>query len=89
MTAVVVFGGTSAGFFATFAANLTLPDLWGAVAKTLVFGFLTASTACYLGMNVSGGSAGVGRAVNRMVVVAFVRDKSSRGLCQPAVANGQ
>jgi phospholipid/cholesterol/gamma-HCH transport system permease protein len=37
-----------------------------------VFGFLTASTACYLGMNVSGGSAGVGRAVNRMVVVAFV-----------------
>jgi phospholipid/cholesterol/gamma-HCH transport system permease protein len=72
LAAVVVLGGTSAGFFTTFAANLTLPDLWGAVAKTLVFGYLAASTACYLGMSVSGGPAGVGRAVNRMVVVAFV-----------------
>ena len=72
LAAVVVFGSTSAGFFSTFAANLTLPDLWGAVAKTLLFGFLAASTACYLGMSVSGGLAGVGRAVNRMVVIAFV-----------------
>jgi phospholipid/cholesterol/gamma-HCH transport system permease protein len=69
---VFALGETSAGFFATFSSNFATPDLWGAVAKTLIFGFFTAAVACHLGMTVSGGPEGVGRAVNRMVVIAFV-----------------
>jgi phospholipid/cholesterol/gamma-HCH transport system permease protein len=69
---VFALGETSAGFFATFSSNFATPDLWGAVAKTVIFGFFTAAVACRLGMTVSGGPEGVGRAVNRMVVIAFV-----------------
>lgn len=69
---VFAFGETSAGFFATFSSNFTLPDLGGAIAKTLLFGFVTGALACHLGMSVAGGPAGVGRAVNTMVVAALV-----------------
>jgi len=70
--AVFALGETSAGFFATFSSNFATPDLWGAVAKTIIFGFFAAAVACHLGMTVSGGPEGVGQAVNRMVVIAFV-----------------
>jgi len=70
--AVFSLGETSAGFFATFSSNFATPDLWGALAKTVLFGFFTAAVACHLGLTVSGGPAGVGRAVNRMVVVAYL-----------------
>jgi phospholipid/cholesterol/gamma-HCH transport system permease protein len=69
---VFVFGETSAGFFSTFASNFTTPDLFGAIGKTVLFAFVTATVACHMGLSVTGGPAGVGRAVNRCVVVSFV-----------------
>jgi phospholipid/cholesterol/gamma-HCH transport system permease protein len=69
---VFAFGETSAGFLSTFASNFTTPDLFGALAKTILFGFVSAAVSCHMGLTVTGGPAGVGRAVNRSVVVAFV-----------------
>lgn len=60
-----------ASFFGTLWANLTVADLVGFVAKTLVIGFIIALVNCYKGMNASGGPEGVGRAVNQAVVIAF------------------
>ena len=40
--------------------------------KTMVFGFIIAITASYLGINSSQGTQGVGRAATRSVVLASV-----------------
>lgn len=72
VAAVLVFGETTAGFLSTFASNFSLPDLLGSVLKTTGFGFIVAVVCCYKGMRVTGGSAGVGRAVNQAVVISFV-----------------
>ena len=71
LAAVVVFGDTTAGFMSTFTSNFTMPDLLGSVIKTSLFGFIIAIVCCFKGMNVKGGSEGVGRAVNQGVVIAF------------------
>jgi phospholipid/cholesterol/gamma-HCH transport system permease protein len=47
-------------------------DLIEAVAKPAFFGFLIAMIACHVGLGVSGGSEGVGKAVKRTVVLASV-----------------
>lgn len=70
--AVLTFGETSAGYLATFTSNFTLADLLGSLMKTAIFGFVVAIVCCYKGMNVKGGSEGVGRAVNQAVVISFV-----------------
>ena len=75
-----IFGGVLAelvyhqnlvGFWATFFANASVTDLWGSVVKTTIFGAIIAIVCCYKGMTASGGAAGVGRAVNEAVVIAF------------------
>lgn len=71
LATVVVFKGNSAGYLATFTSNFTLPDLLGSVIKTSLFGFIIGIVCCYKGMNVKGGSEGVGRAVNQAVVISF------------------
>lgn len=38
--------------------------------KTVVFGYLVATTGCYFGMNTTGGTEGVGRAATQGVVVS-------------------
>ncbi len=63
---------TSSSFFATFSELSQLADLWMALAKAAVFGFLAAMVACYKGMSARGGPKGVGDAVNQAVVVTFV-----------------
>jgi phospholipid/cholesterol/gamma-HCH transport system permease protein len=47
-------------------------DLIPATLKTAVFGFLIATTACYLGVNTTGGTEGVGRASTRSVVASSI-----------------
>jgi phospholipid/cholesterol/gamma-HCH transport system permease protein len=59
-------------FFATLANNAETTDLWASVLKTTLFGAIIAIVCCYKGMTVSGGAAGVGRAVNQAVVIAFL-----------------
>ena len=59
-------------FFATLANNAEPTDLWASILKTTLFGAIIAIVCCYKGMNASGGAAGVGRAVNQAVVIAFL-----------------
>lgn len=60
----------------SFAASLTLltglPDLSIGFVKSLIFGTTAGLIACYKGLNVSGGSQGVGNAVNETVVFTFM-----------------
>jgi len=60
------------GFFATLFSNASVTDLWGSVVKCTLFGAIIAVVCCYKGMTASGGAAGVGRAVNEAVVIAFM-----------------
>ena len=59
-------------FFATLGNNAEPTDLWASVVKTTLFGAIIAIVCCFKGMNASGGPAGVGRAVNQAVVIAFL-----------------
>src|SRR5918997_432887 len=59
-------------FFATLLNNASIPDLWGSVLKTTLFGAIIAVVSCYKGMTASGGAEGVGRAVNQGVVIEFL-----------------
>lgn len=61
----------SASFFANFTV-LHHIDLLATVVKAAAFGFITAIVACYAGLNATGGSQGVGRAVNSSIVVIFL-----------------
>jgi phospholipid/cholesterol/gamma-HCH transport system permease protein len=70
--AVIQFGGTAAAYWATFQAHFTVVDLFMNILKTFGFGFIIAIICSYKGINATGGSEGVGRAVNQAVVIAFV-----------------
>ncbi len=70
MIAILVFKEPLGPFFATLLSNASIPDLWGSVIKTTLFGAIIAIVSCYMGMTASGGAEGVGRAVNTGVVVA-------------------
>jgi phospholipid/cholesterol/gamma-HCH transport system permease protein len=59
-------------FFSTFFANATPLELEASVLKCAVYGTVIAVVCCYKGVNVSGGPEGVGRAVNKAVVVSFL-----------------
>ena len=69
--AELIYHQDLAGFWATFFTNASVTDLWGSVVKTTLFGAIIAIVCCYKGMTASGGAAGVGRAVNEAVVIAF------------------
>jgi phospholipid/cholesterol/gamma-HCH transport system permease protein len=59
-----------------FAAGLPLlvglPEVVICLAKAAIFGLAGSLIACYKGMSVGGGPAGVGNAVNETVVFTFV-----------------
>jgi len=69
---VIVQGTTAGAYFSGFTALVQLPDLWSALAKAAVFGFIAAMVACYKGLYAGGGPKGVGDAVNQAVVVTFI-----------------
>ena len=47
-------------------------DFLSGVAKTVVFGFGIALVGCHVGITTTGGTAGVGRATTRAVVIASI-----------------
>lgn len=47
-------------------------DMIRGLLKSMAFGVIITAVACYLGLNVSGGAEGVGRATTRAVVVSIV-----------------
>jgi phospholipid/cholesterol/gamma-HCH transport system permease protein len=59
-----------------FAAGLTLlvglPEMLISVVKAALFGLAASLIACYKGISVGGGPAGVGNAVNETVVFTFM-----------------
>ncbi|NNN20578.1 MAG: ABC transporter permease [Acidimicrobiales bacterium] len=63
---------TTSSFFSTFSELSQLADLFMALFKAAIFGFIAATVACYKGMNASGGSKSVGDAVNKAVVTTFI-----------------
>jgi len=77
----VIFGGLMAvGFldvpFEVYKSNtinqLVLADFLTGLFKAAVFGLILASIACYNGLRVTGGAAGVGRATTDTVVQTIV-----------------
>lgn len=69
---VIVQGVTAGAYFSGFSALVQLSDLWSALIKAFVFGFIAAMVACYKGLYAKGGPKGVGDAVNQAVVVTFI-----------------
>ncbi|MGH2687032.1 MAG: ABC transporter permease, partial [Actinomycetota bacterium] len=70
--AVVVQGGTTSSYFSSFNELSQIADLWMALFKALVFGFVAGTVACYKGFFAKGGPKGVGDAVNQAVVITFL-----------------
>jgi phospholipid/cholesterol/gamma-HCH transport system permease protein len=72
MAASLLYGEPLGGFFATLFTNALIADIWGSVLMCTLFGGIIAVVCCYKGMSATGGPAGVGRAVNQAVVIAFM-----------------
>ncbi|GAA3519983.1 MlaE family ABC transporter permease [Nocardioides daeguensis] len=69
---VIVQGGSAGAFLSSFTALASLPDLYIAMIKAVIFGWLAAIIGAYKGLNAGGGPSGVGRAVNESVIIAFM-----------------
>ena len=69
---VIVQGGSAGAFLSSFTALASLPDLYIAMVKAAVFGWLAAIVGAYKGLQAGGGPNGVGRAVNESVIIAFM-----------------
>lgn len=86
LSSLVTLVGLGGGYFfsvyfqhvspGAFVAGLTLvvglSDVLVALAKAALFGFAAGMIACYKGISVGGGAAGVGNAVNETVVFSFM-----------------
>jgi phospholipid/cholesterol/gamma-HCH transport system permease protein len=59
-------------FWERAIAILQFSDLMQGFSKSVVFGFILATVGCYQGLNVRGGTQGVGRATTQAVVVSSV-----------------
>ncbi len=70
--AVVVQHGTTSSYFNSFNELSQLPDLFMALLKAALFGFVGGMVACYKGFYAKGGPKGVGDAVNQAVVITFL-----------------
>ncbi|CAN5359631.1 ABC transporter permease [soil metagenome] len=86
LNGVVAVVGITGGFvFSVFVQNVTpgafvagmtlltgLPEVVISLVKAALFGVVAGLIACYKGISVGGGPAGVGNAVNETVVFAFM-----------------
>jgi phospholipid/cholesterol/gamma-HCH transport system permease protein len=59
-------------YFSSATDALSISDIIGGIIKPVVFGFIIAMVGCYLGLNTSGGTQGVGKATTQSVVVCSV-----------------
>ncbi len=86
LTTIMDFAGMLGGFLAETAATgmsltlyfnrsftlIDLSDYVPATLKTMVFGFIIATTSAYLGFTTESGTEGVGRASTRAVVLSSI-----------------
>ncbi len=70
--AIVVQHGTTSSYFGSFNELSQLADLFMALMKAVVFGYVAGTVACYKGFFAKGGPKGVGEAVNQAVVITFI-----------------
>ncbi|HEX2313407.1 MAG TPA: ABC transporter permease [Thermomonospora sp.] len=63
---------TPGAYFDGAVSLLQTSDLVVTLFKSWLFGLVSAVVACYMGMNCASTPVGVGRAVNRAIVVAFM-----------------
>ena len=56
----------------TVISSLLLQDIVSGMVKPIIFAFLIGSIGCYLGMNTSGGTKGVGSATTMSVVISSI-----------------
>jgi phospholipid/cholesterol/gamma-HCH transport system permease protein len=59
-------------FYAKILETITLADLFTGMAKTIVFAFFIAISACWKGLNTEGGTQGVGRTTTWVVVTSSI-----------------
>lgn len=59
-------------FIAKALESLVLADLFTGMAKTVVFAFFIAITACWKGLNTEGGTQGVGESTTWVVVMSSI-----------------
>jgi phospholipid/cholesterol/gamma-HCH transport system permease protein len=59
-------------FYLKVVETVSLADLMTGLAKTVIFAFCISSVACFYGLNVGPGTAGVGQATTRAVVTSMV-----------------
>ena len=52
--------------------SIWMEDVWMGLIKPFFLGFAIVTIGCHVGLNVSGGTQGVGRATTKAVVVASV-----------------
>jgi phospholipid/cholesterol/gamma-HCH transport system permease protein len=69
---VTVAGGSAGAFLSSFTQLASLPDLYIAMIKAAMFGYLAAIVGAYKGLKAGGGPSGVGQAVNQAVILAFM-----------------
>ncbi len=67
-----LYGATSAAFWDQLLLLTNYIDLWSSVIKVIVFGTIIGVIASFKGLQVGGGTEGVGRAVNESVVACLV-----------------
>ena len=70
--AVIVQKGTTSAYFGSFNELSQIADLWMALIKAVIFGFVGGTVACYKGFFAKGGPKGVGDSVNQAVVITFL-----------------
>ncbi len=70
--AYMQYDGKEGAFREAAAYSFASIDVFIFFIKTLTVGFIVGIVCCFKGMNASGGSLGVGRAVNQAVVLSFV-----------------
>lgn len=59
-------------YYQKVLSTLWLPDFFSGFMKTPVFGFIIAICGCYFGLNVKGGTQGVGNATTKSVVASSI-----------------
>jgi phospholipid/cholesterol/gamma-HCH transport system permease protein len=72
LATTLILGGTRGAFLASFFANTRSADVIASLVKVAIFGALIGVICGHYGLSTSGGTAGVGRAVNGAVVSSLV-----------------
>lgn len=65
------FGFSTGVLFESTRGSLTSLDIYGALIRFVIIGAFVGVVACYKGLTCSGGTEGVGKAVNQTVVITF------------------